>query len=180
MNQTYSELQRRVENILCIGEISETDHALGRCKVAIGGMVTNWLSVPQNIGRNYTQNNPVRIGSQVLLASVSGELSQAIIIAMLPSEELPPPSSEPHIDIIQFNDGTVLSYNSDSNQLDINAVNKINISCKNALVTATGNVAVDASSIKLNGGTGVVTGSHICAFTGAAHSDCSSTVTAGK
>lgn len=42
------------------------------------------------------------------------------------------------------------------------------------------NATVDADTIKLNGGEGVVTGAHICQYTGSPHSDCSSTVTAGK
>ena len=212
MNQHYSDLNRRVENLLCIGVISENDHHNNLCKATIGDISTNWLSVPQAVGHNYTQNNPIRIGTQVLLASISGDLSQAVIIAMLPSEQLHPPSAEHHLDVIKFNDGTVIKYDSEKKQLDINAVNKINVTCKNAVITATenidataeknisitatenvmvhadgdikatagGDIHADASSIKLNKGMGVVTGAHVCQFTGSPHSDCSSTVTAGK
>lgn len=49
-----------------------------------------------------------------------------------------------------------------------------------ATVTAKGSAKVDAKTVSLNGGKGVVTGAHICAYTGAPHSDCSSTVSAGK
>lgn len=48
------------------------------------------------------------------------------------------------------------------------------------VITVKGDADITASRIKLNGGKGVVTGDHICAYTGAPHSDCSSTVTAGK
>ncbi len=48
------------------------------------------------------------------------------------------------------------------------------------VVKVVGDAEVDASKIKFNGGAGVVTGAHICAFTGAPHSDCSSSVMAGK
>jgi uncharacterized protein involved in type VI secretion and phage assembly len=43
-----------------------------------------------------------------------------------------------------------------------------------------GNAVVEAAKITLNGGKGVVTGDHICAYTGAPHSDFSSSVTAAK
>jgi hypothetical protein len=47
-------------------------------------------------------------------------------------------------------------------------------------IKVVGNAAVEAEKITFNGGEGVVTGAHICAYTGAKHSDCSSTVMAGK
>ncbi len=50
---------------------------------------------------------------------------------------------------------------------------------KDLIITAK-NITEDADSIKLNGGAAVVTCAHICHFTGAAHGDGSSTVTAGK
>ncbi|MCP4120460.1 MAG: phage baseplate assembly protein V [Bacteroidetes bacterium] len=57
----------------------------------------------------------------------------------------------------------------------------------NATLTAGGdvdvdamNVTCDATTIKLNGGTGVVTGKSICHFTGSPHVDVSKTVFAGK
>ncbi len=180
MNPTNLELQLRIENLLTIGVISATDHPNGLCRVTIDEIQTDWLLVPQRVGNNYTQNNPVRIGTQVLLASVSGDLLQGVIIAMLPSEQLPTPSNEPHLDIIKFNDGTTLSYDSDSKQLDISAVNSINVTCKNAQISASENVQVDAAKITLNKGASVVTTAHICAFSGKPHSDGSSTVTAGK
>lgn len=57
----------------------------------------------------------------------------------------------------------------------------LNITVKgNLKATVDGDATVDAKKIALNGGKGVVTGDHICAFTGSPHSDCSSTVTAQK
>lgn len=50
----------------------------------------------------------------------------------------------------------------------------------NVSVKATGTASVEASTIDLNGGAGVVTGAHICAYTGSPHSDCSSSVKAEK
>ncbi|MEL4300079.1 hypothetical protein ACE02Z_00470 [Shewanella xiamenensis] len=50
---------------------------------------------------------------------------------------------------------------------------------KDLLITAK-NIAEDADTIKLNGGSAVVTCAHICHFTGAPHGDGSTTVSAGK
>jgi len=50
---------------------------------------------------------------------------------------------------------------------------------KDLMITAK-NITEDADTIKLNGGTGVVTCAHICHFTGSPHGDGSTTVFAGK
>lgn len=50
----------------------------------------------------------------------------------------------------------------------------------NVKITAASNCTIDAPTIALNGGAGVITGECICSFTGAPHSDMSATVTAGK
>jgi hypothetical protein len=49
-----------------------------------------------------------------------------------------------------------------------------------ATINSDGDVLVNATNIKLNNGAGVVTGAHICQYTGSPHSDCSSTVFAEK
>jgi len=52
-------------------------------------------------------------------------------------------------------------------------------STKNLIINAK-NITEDADTIKLNGGTGVITCESICAFTGKPHADGSTTVFAGK
>ncbi|MBU2968777.1 hypothetical protein KO527_05365 [Pseudoalteromonas sp. C2R02] len=54
----------------------------------------------------------------------------------------------------------------------LNVSGKVNIN-------VTGNASITAEKIELNGGSGVVTKDSTCAYTGAPHSHCSSTVTAG-
>lgn len=51
---------------------------------------------------------------------------------------------------------------------------------KKLTIIVKGPASIDAEKIALNEGAGVVTGAHICQYTGSPHSDCSSTVTAGK
>ena len=57
-------------------------------------------------------------------------------------------------------------------QMTINITKDLRITAKN--------ITEDADTIKLNGGSAVVTCAHICHFTGAPHGDGSSTVSAGK
>ncbi|MFW1503711.1 phage baseplate assembly protein V [Vibrio parahaemolyticus] len=47
-------------------------------------------------------------------------------------------------------------------------------------INVSGSAHIDAKSIHLNKGKGVVTGDHLCSFTGKPHSDFSTQVTAGK
>ncbi|KEK29144.1 hypothetical protein [Shewanella xiamenensis] len=57
-------------------------------------------------------------------------------------------------------------------QMTMNITKDLRITAKN--------ITEDADTIKLNGGSAVVTCAHICHFTGAPHGDGSSTVSAGK
>lgn len=57
-------------------------------------------------------------------------------------------------------------------QMTMNITKDLRITAKN--------ISEDADTIKLNGGSAVVTCAHICHFTGAPHGDGSSTVSAGK
>jgi len=64
--------------------------------------------------------------------------------------------------------------------IDIKSPGLVNVECESAKVVANADVDVAGATINLNNGLGVVTGAHICAYTGAPHSDCSATVNAGK
>lgn len=57
-------------------------------------------------------------------------------------------------------------------KMELNVTKDLNITAKN--------ITEDATTIKLNGGVGVVTCAHICHYTGTPHGDGSTTVTAGK
>ena len=65
-------------------------------------------------------------------------------------------------------------------EIFIESTENMNIKSIKDLFIAAKNIAEDADTIKLNGGTGVITCESICPYTGKAHVDGSTTVFAGK
>lgn len=192
-----ADLTRLISNLIRIGEVIELQASPLAARVKIGDNETDWISIAHSRAGQSNDFDPPSIGEQVVLLSASGDLSQAIIIASLHSSTHDQPSSSLHEFIRTFGDGTRLSYNSETHKLLIDAkadvelfaTGNLNIHIDgdasitvggDAAVSAQGNITADAPSIALNGGAGVVTGNHICAFTGSPHSHCSSTVTAGQ
>lgn len=108
--QTLSDLGRRLENVAAVGTIAEVDHAGARVRVDVAGRLTDWLRWPADVGRNYRAWRPLRPGQQVTLAAPSGDPANAAITGILHSQALPPPSDDPDVDLIEYEDGTLHQY----------------------------------------------------------------------
>lgn len=195
--KNFAELLRLITNLIRIGTIDQIDVAQARVRVKSGENLTGWLPwITQRAGT--TKNwNPPTLGEQVVLLSPSGDLSQALILSSLYSDENPAPQNSADLYHVVMPDGTFLTYNhvehsllievlgntqlhiTGNTEIKIDGDATVNIGGK-AAITAGGETTVDAQKIRLNGGAGVVTGAHICMYTGTPHSDCSSTVHAGK
>lgn len=191
-----AEILRLLNNLIRIGTIEEIDHDAAHVRVLSGDNLTDWLPFcAVRAGKTKTWDPPTK-GEQVLLLSPSGDLSQAIIFPAINSIENPAPSSNPDEYLREFPDGAIIRYNHKEHVLKVETKGDLavetggSVSVKaggdvsvdaggNAAIKASGTAFVDANSVQLNGGSGVVTGEHICAYTGSPHADCSKTVTAG-
>lgn len=122
-----AELNRRLENLLRLGTIAEVDEDARVLRVASGALTTDWLPWPADIGRNYKRWMPLRLGTQVILGSISGDPAQALIIGMLYTEALNSPSTDPDIDLIAFDDGTLVQHNSNSHKTTISSAGDVEI-----------------------------------------------------
>jgi len=122
-----SEVERRLANMVKIGVISAVDHAAKKIRVEAGGMNSAWLPWPVEMGRNFRRWRPLREGQQVVMVAPSGELAQATIICMLYSSSLDAPSTNPDLDLIEFEDGTRLQYDSSSHHLTAECVGNVTV-----------------------------------------------------
>ena len=175
-----AELERQMLNVVRLGKILEVDHAKREVLIKLGENRT-LVPWPCDIGLNYIRWQPLRVGTQVVLVCSCGDLAQARIVGMLYTNDLPPPSTNEHVDILQFNDGSMMKYDSSKSEMTVKSVGNLTIKVEGDLTAAvSGNASIDASQIALNCGKGVVTGDHMCSYTGTPHSDFSETVTAGK
>jgi phage baseplate assembly protein V len=82
MNETFafSDLCRRVANLIRIGKIAEVDGA--QVKVQIGKVKTNWLPIISMAGDTGIWV-PITIGEQVAVISPYGEMAQSFVIRSL-------------------------------------------------------------------------------------------------
>lgn len=187
---TLPELNRRMNNLIAIGTITESKSAegLSLARVKILDRVTDFLPAMQVASSFKASASPIKPGMQVIVFHPYGNADNGVIIGSIFNKgEKEPAGYSDTKEVTKYEDGTVISYDTTSKVLDINAVGDINIICANATIQADSaaitadTVTVDSPSIDLGtGGTGVVTGESICPFTGAPHSDVSTNTRSSK
>ncbi len=210
LNYIVRDLQRRMANMIRRGRVHSVDFSRSPPRVKVEyekGAVTGWL--PWVSGRassdHRTDWEPLAIGEQVIILSESGELSAGVVLPSLPDASSPVPSTSPDEHVSRYEDGTTFIYNrkthaltidvqGDANlhttgnltatvegQADIHVTNTATVTSQADIkAEAQGDVIVNGKQVKLNGGTGVVTGECVCHFTGKPHGDISVKVIAGK
>jgi phage baseplate assembly protein V len=148
-----ADLNRRIESIIRLGTIAEVDHAARKLRVKTGDLLTDWLPWPAEVGRNFIRWRPLRPGTQVILSSPSGDPAQATVIGMLYTQALPSPSTDPDLDLIQFDDGSLVEYHSGIHQLRAQ-VASTTLTMNRAAMTLTSNgstIVLDGQGILING-----------------------------
>lgn len=168
-----AEILRLLNNLIRIGTIEEIDHKAARVRVTSGDNLTGWLPWrAARAGASTTWDPPTK-GEQVVLLSPSGDLSQAIVFESIYSDDNPAPSDSENLWLKKFPDGTEVRYDHGEKKLRIDGA-------KDLQIEVAGSATIKAKTIALNDGRGVVTGAHICAYTGSPHAHCSMTVMAGE
>lgn len=142
---TRAELKRRLENIIQVGSVHDSKSKDGKllARVVLDNegeehqRVSRFLPVisfANSFGKVFF---PVRIGEQVFVISPFGNSNSGFIIRSIFNRGCKEPhGSNEHTAIIEFEDGTRISYDSKASDLKVNAVKSINIICKEATVTA--------------------------------------------
>jgi phage baseplate assembly protein V len=138
-----ADLNRRIESLIRLGTIDQVDHAARKLRVKTGGLLTGWLPWPAEVGRNFIRWRPLREGTQVVLASPSGDPAQAVIIGMLYTQTIDRPSTDPDIDLIEFDDGSRIAHDASSGVLSLHAAGDL-------YLTAAGNIVINATRVDIN------------------------------
>ncbi len=171
--ERLEELERRLDQMVVRGYIEAVDCGSHRVRVRFGDeSVSDWLEWKPSRSGNVTMWSPPQVGEGCTIIS-DGDLANGEVLLGSYHSSMPAPSASPDETVIQWPDGTRVVYDMVKHELSVTVAG-------NVKVKATGDIIADASNIKLNGGKGVVTGAHLCQISGKPHSDCSSTVTAGK
>lgn len=173
-------------NIIRIGEVSSIDPAKGTARVAFDdedSMVSYDLPVIQ---RNTLENHDYwmpDIGEDVLCVFLPTGSEDGFILGSFYAEEVSPPANTENIRMVEFADGTKVSYNRESHELkatidgteikanrdtvDITGAKTVNvesataINIKSTVITLT----MGGTTMTLNGGNAIITTQNIT-FTG--------------
>ncbi|WP_294962044.1 phage baseplate assembly protein V [Sulfurimonas sp.] len=140
-----SEILRKLNNIVQIGTISQTKSkdgkALARVILDEDGdekRVTAFLpviSLANSFARIFI---PLRVNEQVLVLSPFGNANRGFILRSIFNRGCKEPSeANENTAVIEFKDGTKLTYDTKANVLKIDAVKTINIFCVDANIKAT-------------------------------------------
>jgi len=135
----FAELRRLINNIVCFGTVSQTKSADGKALVRIKVMEreTDFLPVVSFSNSFKKHFIPVRVGEQVVMFSPFGEANGGFILRSIFNKSAKEPAlANEHTEVMEYEDGTVISYDTKAKELKINASDKITIICKAATVTA--------------------------------------------
>ena len=145
-------IETLLHNLIRIGQVAEVDLSNALVRIQCGGNLSGWIPMPASVGRNFIAWTPMRIGQTVTLVCPSGDLAQARIVSTgYTVDDVPAPSDNADTDLIQFNDGTRIEYNSATQELDIYSAKNITITAANQLNLAASHTSI-ASPVTQTGG----------------------------
>lgn len=153
-----AELQRLINNIVSFGTISQTKSADGKAlaRVKVMDRETDFLPVVSFSNSFKKHFIPVRVGEQVVMFSPFGEASGGFVIRSIFNKSAKEPAAaNEHTEVVEYEDGTVITYDTKAKELKINASDKITIICKAATVTAD---TVDITATTTNTGDVTING----------------------
>ncbi len=150
-----TDLKRRVASGVLVGKVSQVDHELNRYRVKAGELETDWL--PSTVARSGKTKHfsSLDVGEQVVLASPSGDLSQAVILGSVATDTTQngTKASEHRT---TYADGTVVEYDDEKKAMSVKLADG------GTSTTTVGGVSFsiskDAVAIKVGGVTMTVNG----------------------
>lgn len=148
------EIWSRLDGVIKTGYIRNVDPTTQQVRVAVDGNVTDWIDwMVWRAGLTSIWSLPDR-GEKVVVASVGGDLSNAIVLGSLYSDNGgETPSTNPEEIKIKFPDGSTLVYDFGENRFDLVVTGNglVNITCVNANVTAVEKATIDAPQTDITG-----------------------------
>jgi phage baseplate assembly protein V len=104
-----TDLKRRVSNSVIVGTVSQVDHEKGRYRVKAGDLESDWIPMTQPRAGKTSHYSSLEEGEQVLMGSPSGDLSQAVIIGAIATQDTQA-ADKGNVHRIKYPDGTTIEY----------------------------------------------------------------------
>jgi len=145
MKADTTEIMRLLNNLHRTGTVLEVNLQDGLCRVQTGELQTTWLNwLTTRAGRSRTWWAP-SVGEQVLLLSIGGDLTTAIVLPAIYSDEHPAPSASADAFHITFPDGAVIEYEPATSALTVSGIKTAMVSASESVDVTVPVVTVKAS-----------------------------------
>lgn len=150
----FAEIKRLISNLVAVGTVTQTKMSDGKAlaRLKVGDRETDFLpvvSVSNSFKKHFI---PVRVNEQCILFSPFGEASGGFIVRSIFNKNCKEPNlADNTTEVIEYEDGTVITYNTSSKTLKMDCVGDITILAGgNIRIKAVGNIDVDGARIDLN------------------------------
>ncbi len=144
---TNAQLERRLNNIVNIGTVVEVNTTKALAKVDILGRISPFMPVLSSANSFKKKATPIRVNEQVAVFCPFGDCDFGFIITGFFNTNCKEPKKfDESIEVIEYSDGTIISYNTKNKVLDISCVGDINIK-------ALGNINIEAKNINISSST---------------------------
>ena len=110
LHQDMTDAERRLSNLVTLGQVAELDAERARVRVQAGPILTTWLpftTVRAGLDRTW---HPPEPGEQVLLVAPGGDLNQAVVVGSIYRADYPAPADNADISRTEWQDGAVMDY----------------------------------------------------------------------
>lgn len=149
-----AEIERRLSNIARFGTVTETKSADGKAlaRVKIGDRVSDFLPLMSFSSSFKKHWMPVRTNEQVLVISPFGEANSGTIFRSIFNKNAKEPiGANEHTEIIEYEDGTKISYDTKAKLLKLDCVGDIVIKAGGDIkIEAAGNIDIDGVRVDIN------------------------------
>jgi phage baseplate assembly protein V len=145
----FADLKRQIDNLINVGTISQTqsDNGTAMARVKIFDRETAMLPIMSFANSYKKRYVPARVGEQVVVFSPYGDASHGFIVRGLFNDGCPEPSSVSNTkESVEYEDGTVMTYDTDAKKLFIDASGSIEVSASNGMKFSAESVEVSASN----------------------------------
>jgi phage baseplate assembly protein V len=120
MNNSYvfSEIARRLNNIVRFGTVAEVDTNKARIRVKIGKITTTWIPWLTTAG-SVKLWNPPAIGEQVFVVSQGGDLSVSVAIPSIFQSKFAAPGNDENVIQLELSNKTSIEFNKKNNEFSV-------------------------------------------------------------
>lgn len=154
----FAELKRLINNLVNVGTITQTKSSDGKAlvKVKIIDRQTDFLPLVSFSNSFKKHFIPARVGEQVVVFCPFGEANGGFVLrSIFNTKAKEPNGSNDHTEVIEYEDGTRITYDTQAHELKIDVLQTVNIICKTAFVVAdTVDITADTTNngkVKVNG-----------------------------